>query len=111
MNTIKRKLKRAFAPNSQNLKNIPLKLFIISFIFFISIQFYINSSLSTQGVKLQSLNTEKTLLLQENREIEKDLANARSITVVENLTNKKYKLTPTKTGQLVYVSATVNALK
>lgn len=109
MNKVKRQLKRIFNKENRKNENIPIQIFIFCFIFFIAIQLYINSSLSTQGAKLQSLNSEKNLLIEENRELEKDLANAKSITVVENLTNKKYKLTPTKISQLVYVTGNVTA--
>ncbi|MCC7289891.1 hypothetical protein IT417_01405 [bacterium] len=109
---LKRQLKRRLYTNTKfELKNVPFLFFVISVAFFFGTQLYINSMLSPLGGKLQSLNTEKDLLLQENRELEKDLANAQSITVVENLTNKKYKLKPSSTTQLVYITTSVSASK
>lgn len=106
----KRKFRRSLDVKS-NIKvaNIPMIIFVISLSLFFGTQLYINSKLSPLGKQLQSYNTEKDLLLQENREIEKDLANSQSITVVEHITNKKYKLKPTSTSQLVYVTPSVNA--
>lgn len=109
---IKRKLKHSFRlNNNQNLNKLPLIMFILSLTLFIFSVVYTNSILSTKGIQLQSLNTEKNLLLQENRELENDLANAQSITVVQNLTHKKYKLSPTKTSQLVYITGNITASK
>lgn len=109
---IKRKLKTQFTKTGTiGYRNIPYIILVIGIVFFLGTQLYINSMLSPLGGKLQSLNSEKDLLLQENRELEKDLANAQSITVVQNLTNKKYKLTPSKATQFVYVTNNVNALR
>jgi hypothetical protein len=109
---IKRKLKSKFTNSGLiSYQKIPYIILVIGVVFFLGTQLYINSMLSPLGGKLQSLNSEKDLLLQENRELEKDLANAQSITVVQNLTNKKYKLTPSKATQFVYVTNNVNALR
>lgn len=105
---IKRQLKNKLNTKGRTL-SIPLLLLVISISMFLSTQLYMNSKLSPLGVQLQSYNTEKDLLLEENREIEKDLANAQSITVVQNLTNKQFKLKPTKASQLVYVTGNLNA--
>lgn len=107
---IKRKLKHTFGNNApNNLKSLPFITLILSLTLFIFTIIYTNTVLSTKGIQLQSLNTEKNLLLQENRLLENDLANAQSITVVQNLTIKKYKLIPTKTNQLVYITGNITA--
>lgn len=107
---LKRQLKHSLSSNNRfDLNKLPLFIFLLFTLLFFGTQLYVNSLLSPLGSRLQSFKTEKDLLLQENREIEKDLANAQSITVVENLTNRKYKLAPTKTTQLVYVSGNINA--
>lgn len=94
-----------------DVKKLPTLILIFSLIFFFGTQLYINSILSPLGSQLQSFNTEKDLLIQENRELDKDLANAQSITVVQHLTNKKFKLTPTNANQLVYVTGIITAAR
>lgn len=107
---VRRKFRKIFEKKTSLKKsNIFLFIFIISLAVFCSTQLFINSKLSPLGKQLQSLNNEKDLLLQENRELEKDLANSQSITVVEQMTNKKFKLTQTKTNQLIYVTPSVSA--
>lgn len=108
---LKRKLKHKFSITGENSNNIVFVIFVLSLIFFLTTQLYINSILSPLGGKLQFLNSEKDLLVQENRELEKDLANSQSLAVVQKLTNKKYRLKPTTPTQLVYVTGNVNALK
>jgi hypothetical protein len=112
LNRIRRQFKRKLESNGKlNFARLPIFILIISLAIFCATQLSINSKLSPLGKKLQSFNTEKDLLLQENREIEKDLANSQSISVIQNITNKKYQLKSTSTAQLVYVTPNVVASK
>ncbi|MCK9368370.1 hypothetical protein M0R04_00090 [Candidatus Dojkabacteria bacterium] len=112
LNRIRRKFKRSLENKGKvNSATLPIVFLILSLAIFCITQLSINSILSPLGKQLQSFNTEKDLLIQENREIEKDLANSQSISVIQNITNKKYNLKPTNTSQLVYVTPNVVASK
>ena len=112
LNRIRRQFKRRLEKNGKvKTSAIPIAFLVFSLVVFCATQLSINSILSPLGKQLQSFNTEKDLLIQENREIEKDLANSQSISVIQNITDKKYNLKPTTTNQLVYVTPNVVASK
>ncbi|MDX9739035.1 MAG: hypothetical protein RBT33_01580 [Candidatus Dojkabacteria bacterium] len=84
-------------------KNRVSKVFISSLILFGISQLIINSLLTPLGVKLQSLNTEKDHLLEENREISEMIAKNSSIKVIESLSEKKLNLSQEKQQTVVYI--------
>ena len=87
-------------------KNRVLKVFIFTLILFGVSQLIINSLLTPLGVKLQSLNTEKEHLLEENREISEMIAKNSSIKVIESLSEKKLNLSQEKQQTVVYIEDT-----
>lgn len=87
-------------------KNIASKVFISTLILFGISQLIINSLLTPLGVKLQSLNTEKDHLLEENREISEMIAKNSSIKVIESLSEKKLNLSQGKQQTVVYIEDT-----
>lgn len=80
--------------------------FVISTLIFISAQLYTNAILSPLGHKLASLNTEKNLLLEENRELEQDIAKNSSITIISKYAEKKLQLEKTQSENTVYATPT-----
>ena len=87
-------------------KNRVSKVFIFTLILFGVSQLIINSLLTPLGVKLQSLNTEKEHLLEENREISEMIAKNSSIKVIESLSEKKLNLSQEKQQTVVYIEDT-----
>ncbi len=87
-------------------KNKASKIFIFTLILFGISQLIINSLLTPLGVKLQSLNTEKDHLLEENREISEMIAKNSSIKVIESLSEKKLNLSQEKQQTVVYIEDT-----
>ncbi|PKN02907.1 hypothetical protein CVU76_02690 [Candidatus Dojkabacteria bacterium HGW-Dojkabacteria-1] len=69
-------------------------------------QLVVNSVLTPLGVKLQTLNTEKEHLVEENRQISEEIAKNSSIKVIENLSDKKLNLTQEKQQTVVYIEDT-----
>jgi hypothetical protein len=86
--------------------NTPFKVFLVTLVLFGLSQLVVNSILTPLGVKLQSLNTEKEHLLEENRQISEDIAKNNSIRVIENLSDKKLNLTQDKQQTVVYIEDT-----
>ena len=78
-------------------------LLIFSFVVFGVSQLVVNSILTPLGTKLQSLNTEKEYLLEENRSISEDIAKSSSIKVVEKLSEKKLNIAQNRKQTVVYI--------
>ena len=83
--------------------NISIKIFTITLLIFGMSQLVVNSVLTPLGVKLQTLNTEKEYLVEENRQISEEIAKNSSIKVIENLSDKKLNLTQDKQQTVVYI--------
>jgi hypothetical protein len=90
--------------NRRRNANIPLIVFVISLVLFCVVQLAINSILSPLGSKLEAFNSEKEYLIEENRSLEEELASSNSLTVIEHITAKKFKLDQTAKKQIVYVT-------
>ncbi len=93
-------MNRASTPNNSN---YAVKILVVSFIVFGISQLVVNSILTPLGTKLQSLNTEKEYLLEENREISEQIAKTNSIKVIQNLSEKKLKLVQEKEQTVIYI--------
>ncbi len=78
-------------------------LLLLSFVIFVLSQLIVNSILTPLGSKLESLNSEKEYLLEENRIISEEIAKNNSLRVIENLSNKKLKLSKEKVQTFVYI--------
>lgn len=78
-------------------------LLLFSFIIFVISQLVVNSILTPLGTKLESLNSEKEYLLEENRIISEEIAKNNSLRVIENLSSKKLKLSKDKVQTFVYI--------
>lgn len=83
--------------------NLPATIFVISLVFFGLSQLVINSILTPLGTKLQSLNREKNFLVEENREMEEDIAKTDSITVIKKLSDEKLEISANNTKTVVYI--------
>ncbi|NLE30703.1 hypothetical protein GX618_00290 [Candidatus Dojkabacteria bacterium] len=78
-------------------------LLLLSFVIFVLSQLIVNSILTPLGSKLESLNSEKEYLLEENRIISEEIAKNNSLRVIENLSDKKLKLSKEKVQTFVYI--------
>lgn len=78
-------------------------LLLLSFVIFVLSQLIVNSILTPLGSKLESLNSEKEYLLEENRIISEEIAKNNSLRVIENLSGKKLKLSKDKVQTFVYI--------
>lgn len=79
------------------------KILIFSFVLFTVSQLVVNSVLTPLGTRLESLNTEKEHLLEENRVISEEIAKNSSLKVIESLSGKKLNLSQTKVQTFVYL--------
>ena len=84
-------------------KNIFPILLISSFAAFTLSQLVVNSVLTPLGVQLEKLNTEKEYLLEENRDISEEIAKSSSIRVIEQLSQKKLKLSQEIEQSYIYI--------
>lgn len=88
---------------NNNKVNIITRFFFFTLVVFALSQLIVNSVLTPLGIKLQTLNTEKEYLVEENRQISEDIAKNSSIKVIEDLSNKKLNLTQDKEHTVVYI--------
>ena len=86
--------------------NIPATIFVISLVFFGLSQLVINSILAPLGTRLQSLNSEKNFLVEENREMEEEIAKTNSITIIKKLSDEKLAISSDNDKSVVYIEDT-----
>lgn len=79
------------------------KILIFSFVLFTVSQLVVNSVLTPLGTRLESLNSEKEHLLEENRVVSEEIAKNSSLKVIESLSGKKLNLSQTKVQTFVYI--------
>ncbi|MFA7677955.1 MAG: hypothetical protein WCY00_00355 [Candidatus Dojkabacteria bacterium] len=63
----------------------------------------INSILSPLGIQLQSLNSEKNYLIEENRLMEEQVAKTGSIHVIKQLANKELNISSSSEKTVIYI--------
>jgi len=85
---------------------LPVTILSISLVLFAMSQLVINSILSPLGIELQRLNIEKEALIEENREMENQVAKLGSIKVVETLTEKRLNISKVENQDIIYISDT-----
>lgn len=76
---------------------------LLSFVIFVLSQLFVNSILTPLGSNLESLNSEKEYLLEENRTISEQIAKNNSLRVIESLSVKKLNLSIDKVQTFVYI--------
>ncbi|HNW23483.1 MAG TPA: hypothetical protein PKH06_01850 [Candidatus Dojkabacteria bacterium] len=84
-------------------KNIFAITLLASFVILVLSQLIVNSILTPLGSRLESLNTEKEHLLEENREMSEEVAKSSSLKVIENLSEKKLNLSVIKAQTYIYI--------
>lgn len=84
-------------------QNIFATLFVFSLLAFILSQLVVNSILAPLGSELQSLNSEKNYLVEENRGMEEEIAKNNSITVIRKLADKTLSLSASNQKSVVYL--------
>ena len=87
-------------------KNLPVIVLLISVFCFAISQLAINSVLSPMGLELQSLNSEKNYLVEENRSMEEQIAKSNSIIVIQKLAAKELKISSNNSKSIVYIENT-----
>ncbi|MBD3328913.1 hypothetical protein GF357_00250 [Candidatus Dojkabacteria bacterium] len=84
--------------------SIPMVMLITSTTIFCVTQLAINISLNPRGAKLESLNREKTMLIEENRQLQEEIAKAKSLAIVTELAEKKLELSGNSDVKLIHIS-------
>ncbi len=87
----------------KSLQNIPVTILTLAIIAFVVCQLVINSILAPLGSELQSLNSEKNYLVEENRQMEEKMAKTDSITAIQKLSEKSLSISPSKHKTVVYL--------
>lgn len=90
--------------NRISIQRIVVGLSIVSTILFCVVQLAVNADLNPKGVLLESLNREKTALVEENRQLEQEIAKAESLSIISDIAKNKLKLTDYSNGNTFYVS-------
>lgn len=83
--------------------NLPATIFIFSILLFGITQLYINAILTPKGAKLNALNREKRELIEQNRQLEENIAQNRTLTIISVLAEKKLKLSENTDNRLIYI--------
>lgn len=83
--------------------NLPFILLIVTVCLFITSQLVVNSILAPLGIELQSLNSEKNYLIEENRAMEEEIAKTNSITIVKKLANERLNISSNTDKNVIYV--------
>lgn len=110
MKASKRKIKKLLSSRGAggsiriNVSLISRILFVLSFILFLSSQLLTNAILSPLGHELQALNTEKNLLIEDNRSLEQEIAKDSSLTIIEAYSKVQFKITEDSKYQSIFVS-------
>lgn len=105
---VKRSIKNRFANRTAFSNSLFTKLTgsiaLISTLIFCITQLAINANLNPKGAKLESLNTEKQMLIEENRQLSEEIAQAKSLTIVSEISTKKLSLQDNPSANVVYIS-------
>lgn len=87
-------------------RTLPTTVLSVSLVIFVISQLVINSILSPLGIELERLNTEKEALIEENRQMENEIATSSSIKVIKTLTTERLDISDNNKKNIVYVSDT-----
>jgi hypothetical protein len=87
-------------------RTLPTTVLFVSLVIFVISQLVINSILSPLGIELERLNTEKEALIEENRQMENEIATSSSIKVIKTLTTERLDISDNNKKNIVYVSDT-----
>lgn len=105
---LKRTIRRKFDTKTTFSNSLFTKLTasaaVLSTIVFCVTQLAINANLNPKGAKLEMLNTEKKLLVEENRQLSEDIAQSKSLTIVSEISTKKLSLQDNPSTNVVYIS-------
>ncbi len=106
----KRKIKQILCRKNEqggisvNFKLISQVLFMISFILFLSSQLLTNAILSPLGHELQAMNTEKNLLLEDNRSLEQEIAKDSSLTIIKAYSKVQFEIKEDSSYKSIFVT-------
>lgn len=87
-----------------NLTKISGFLLILTTILFFITQLAVNADLNPKGERLEILNTEKNLLIEENRRIEEEIARSGSLKVINQIASQKLNLKDNTINSTKYIS-------
>lgn len=90
-------------PQNSKTKNLPMAVFLVILLVFTVSQLIINSVLTPLGLELESLNSEKNYLVEENRSMEEKIAKTNSIMVIRQLANKKLNISSDSERVVIYI--------
>ena len=90
-------------PQNSKTRNLPMGVFLGTLIVFTISQLVINSILTPLGLELESLNSEKNYLVEENRSMEEEIAKTNSIMVIRQLANKKLNISSDAERVIIYI--------
>ncbi len=90
-------------PQNFKNRNLPIAIFLGTLAVFTISQLAINSIITPLGLELESLNSEKNYLVEENRSMEEEIAKTNSIMVIRQLANKKLNISSDAERVIIYI--------
>ncbi|MCB9803451.1 hypothetical protein H6763_01340 [Candidatus Nomurabacteria bacterium] len=117
MNKYKRLIRNLINKNQPSSKLPDLEaivriVFLLSFLFFLVSQLYTNAKLSPLGRDLQTLNTEKDLLIEDNRLLEQEIAKDNSLIIIREYSEKQFNISSKADYDTLFVTdASIQALR
>jgi len=85
---------------------LPSTILTVTLVVFVISQLVINSILSPLGIELENLNTEKEALIEENRDMENEIAKLSSLKVIQTLTAERLDISKNEDPEIIYISDT-----
>ncbi len=108
MKRLRRKLKTVFPKKEESLvdscQGLCIATTIIVTVVFVTIQLVINFVLTPKGIELEDLSREKNLLVENNRELEQEIARIKSISIIKEITGETMSLSSDPENEIIHIT-------
>lgn len=92
--------------NTTNCSRVLSVTLVVLFVALIASRLAVNAILNPMGIELQQINTEKTAIAQESAQIEKDIAQRKSLLVLKTVGENELQLNQQNRTDIVITAAT-----
>ncbi len=108
MEKIRRRLKNIFPKKeesfSDSFQGLCIATTVIVTIVFVTTQLVINFVLTPKGIELEDLSREKNLLVENNRELEQEIARIKSISIIKEVTEETMGLSSNPENEIIHIT-------
>lgn len=108
MKKIRRRLKTMFPRKEESAldscQSLCVAVTIMVTIVFVTTQLVINFVLTPKGIGLEDLSREKNLLVENNRELEQEIARIKSISIIKEITAETMSLSSNPENEIIHIT-------